>query len=60
MITCVRDSDMAESVFWVDVIEKGRITIPVDERKAWDIEKGDSVHIALREVKKGIAKKEVS
>lgn len=44
--------------FWADIIELGRITIPIDTRKGLDLEKGDRVDVAIFEVKKKVAEEE--
>ena len=38
--------------FWADVIELGRVTIPIDTRKGLDLEVGDRVDLAILEVRK--------
>ena len=39
-------------VFWTRVISDGRITIPDDFRKLWQIEEGDMVQIKIEAVHK--------
>lgn len=38
--------------FWADIIELGRVTIPIDTRKGLGLEVGDSVDLAILEVRK--------
>lgn len=44
--------------FWAEVIADGRITIPKETRHGEGIQVGDSLKIAILEIKKGEAEKE--